>query len=716
MIDFLPFLPQGHDGVTNEIYQIARDAWLYQLKSLLDAQDDQEFLSEITHNESLHGFVTAVLNNQLDGHTIDTEISKRVFLVYIRAVRLNENSSDTPLFTAEQLSSFAVIYGESNPSQVRELFSKVVSSNSKLANQLNETIVTLATCLELATGASNLGRLYVIVRLLEALVSATVTTARSTKKKDDMITALYRSILVCYDGALATASKGKESTMTATSPLYRIKYALLRTWHHIMHTLYLDPLLDISLKEDVQHEIIDAFSEKLLFWIEEGNIEQTRQGFVDAPLVMDWIVSFSISETLDTINKEQFHGDEERIEFLKLSTEQIQDMSIPVVKESKKQKTKRPPIVASTTAATDTTISQQQVDDVVIHEVANISQVHDLFPDLGEGFIQACLQHHNNDVEVVIMELLDNNLPEPLNSMDRTLKELPPPPSPEPIQNKQSSILESRRNIFDNDEFDLLSRQPVAVDKRKMHMGTRDRGTADTMLQDQSFIKSEKQNMLERIHRMYEEEYDDTYDGINETGPVDLEAVENDDATDVVRKSKENPAAAGSVDEGLLANAYVYNRDWFHRSNRKLRQRQELQQKTGMSEEQFEGWAIMMDRNPRRQKILDRYMLFDATQAIPNGTTTTQSNSNKQRSQQPRSQNNKQSQQQSAAKNKQPLQSSGAKNNNNKQQQSSGTKNEQQQKRTPNNRNSKSRSANHHRKQGHDKKMAKAGLGAPSDE
>ena len=50
-------------------------------------------------------------------------------------------------------------------------------------------------------------------------------------------------------------------------------------------------------------------------------------------------------------------------------------------------------------------------------------------------------------------------------------------PSHEPVvvvEDTKTSILDSRRNIFDNDEFDLLSRGNVNVDKSKMHMGTRE--------------------------------------------------------------------------------------------------------------------------------------------------------------------------------------------------------------------------------------------------
>ena len=84
---------------------------------------------------------------------------------------------------------------------------------------------------------------------------------------------------------------------------------------------------------------------------------------------------------------------------------------------------------------------------------------------------------------------------------------------------------------------------------------------------------------------------------------------------------------------------------------------------------------------PRRQRILDRYMLFDGNQTtLDNSTKTAQVNSSKQRSQ--------------------------------KQPQRSGPENEQRQ-RSYKDKN-KARFGNHNRKKGHDKKMVKAGVAGPS--
>lgn len=50
-----------------------------------------------------------------------------------------------------------------------------------------------------------------------------------------------------------------------------------------------------------------------------------------------------------------------------------------------------------------------------------ISQVKDLLPDLGEGFILACLEHYHYDSEQVINNILEQRLAPALSQLDRSL-------------------------------------------------------------------------------------------------------------------------------------------------------------------------------------------------------------------------------------------------------------------------------------------------------
>lgn len=48
-----------------------------------------------------------------------------------------------------------------------------------------------------------------------------------------------------------------------------------------------------------------------------------------------------------------------------------------------------------------------------------LSCIRDLFPDLGEGFLLACLHEFHYNTELVINNILEDRLPPALNQLDR---------------------------------------------------------------------------------------------------------------------------------------------------------------------------------------------------------------------------------------------------------------------------------------------------------
>lgn len=50
-----------------------------------------------------------------------------------------------------------------------------------------------------------------------------------------------------------------------------------------------------------------------------------------------------------------------------------------------------------------------------------VSQVKDLLPDLGEGFIIKCLEEYHHNAEIVINHLLEDNLSPHLLELDHTM-------------------------------------------------------------------------------------------------------------------------------------------------------------------------------------------------------------------------------------------------------------------------------------------------------
>lgn len=58
--------------------------------------------------------------------------------------------------------------------------------------------------------------------------------------------------------------------------------------------------------------------------------------------------------------------------------------------------------------------------DIHVHRMSQITQVQDLFPDLGSGFVAKLLDEYSEDPEQVIAHLLDDSLPPHLQSADRS--------------------------------------------------------------------------------------------------------------------------------------------------------------------------------------------------------------------------------------------------------------------------------------------------------
>ncbi|XP_062360143.1 activating signal cointegrator 1 complex subunit 2 isoform X2 [Cinclus cinclus] len=180
---------------------------------------------------------------------------------------------------------------------------------------------------------------------------------------------------------------------------------------------------------------------------------------------------------------------------------------------------------AGAVAAPVTRVSGVELDSL-------ISQVKDLLPDLGEGFILACLEEYGYDTEQVINNILEDKLVPYLCKLDRRMqRQLKTDPTP---------LVSSRYNVFQNDEFDVFSRD--AVDMSRIQKGKRrEKDTTRSLVNDKRLVREQRQRysqysvVLQELplqpgaaqdcegYEDYEDEYDDTYDG-NQVGANDADS------------------------------------------------------------------------------------------------------------------------------------------------------------------------------------------------
>lgn len=259
--------------------------------------------------------------------------------------------------------------------------------------------------------------------------------------------------------------------------------------------------------------------------------------------------------------------------------------------------------------------------EIHVHRMSIITQIQDLFPDLGAGFIVKCLDEYNDDIEQVTAHLLEDSLPPHLAVADRseklyvfisqhssnghTHKSRPSPTTaPQPLPPPRSSqYIPERRNVFDDDDFDKL-----AVDTSRLHVGRRGHDlSADKILSDRSKAPAKSSIMTAlAAFDSDDDERDDTYDAEDVGASVDTAAAGLGEDADL-----------GDKNEEALFRAYNMTPELFGREpeTRRGKARVALKSETGMTDEAIEGWAIMMARNPKQLRRLEaKYSTFQGQQ------------------------------------------------------------------------------------------------------
>ncbi|XP_063625710.1 activating signal cointegrator 1 complex subunit 2 [Cydia splendana] len=148
-----------------------------------------------------------------------------------------------------------------------------------------------------------------------------------------------------------------------------------------------------------------------------------------------------------------------------------------------------------------------------IRQESLISEVRDILPHLGDGFILKCLEHYGFNSERVINSILEDTLDASLRGLDQSLPIIPK----DLLDEKFLETGVQRLNVFDGDQFDIMTRDDV--DLSKIHVGKRKdkHKNIKELLDDKSDVRQRvdiysKYNLVCDEQAMYSDEYDDTYD------------------------------------------------------------------------------------------------------------------------------------------------------------------------------------------------------------
>ncbi|KAJ0025677.1 hypothetical protein Pint_08654 [Pistacia integerrima] len=160
-------------------------------------------------------------------------------------------------------------------------------------------------------------------------------------------------------------------------------------------------------------------------------------------------------------------------------------------------------------------------EDALIKE-SKISQVKDLFPDYGKGFLAACLEVYNHNPEEVIQRILENTLHEDLQLLDTSLETMPVPKSTSTVStndkgkgklveptmpNSATPVALVREQQTERPSFSSSSTVGRYIRKSKAHLP--DDVTLDTRDENDNARTSALISQYE-----YEDEYDDSFDDL----------------------------------------------------------------------------------------------------------------------------------------------------------------------------------------------------------
>lgn len=266
-----------------------------------------------------------------------------------------------------------------------------------------------------------------------------------------------------------------------------------------------------------------------------------------------------------------------------------------------------------------------QVDDDVKIDEVQMSLVFDLFPNFSQDAVKDLLINHGNSAEVVISYLLENpsemeryehfqpksQNPTPSSSSSFKSDKIQKPVKPkEPSSNNSNLNSKVQRSIYDNDSFDRLQ-----VDSNKILFGKKDKLSLNKLGKAYNNDKT-LQATLERIYHADDDEHDDTYDDAEVSHPTAMPTMTDETSAptkfaDTKTQIPSEPAERTEAEntEALLLEHFASHAGEFSKSARRTRARQELRALTGWTDEQIEGWARMLERDPRRkEKLENKYM------------------------------------------------------------------------------------------------------------
>ncbi|KAK3496111.1 hypothetical protein B0T13DRAFT_470787 [Neurospora crassa] len=568
------------------------DAWLVLIDSHLSLPD-AAFLSISARDESLTAFLTSFAHQTALGSTSilgPSQSAKRLlkdsFLLTSRLLR--SSSPPVPLTQWEFLSDFCRVYGKKRSSEL------LLSLSEPAQKSLDASLSALKKVLikNLDLGLQEGGDLKGVEQRLDRvndLIGSSPQVASFFLAGSDFLDGLVS----CYE--------------IMNPPLRKV----------IIATTY---LCMVGLADGSQDQKLSALTDQLYSLKAAADAHKAGPTNANDSLVAELVTSTPLLQQLQRKLESVGSGNIRTKSVLKeLAAFKKPGGGIPRPKRLVNRQRKA---IDKGKGKDLSSLEDTQHQEIHIHRMSQISQIQDLFPDLGSGFISKLLDHYSSDTEQVVACLLEDSLPPHLQSADRSAPLSPPSPNqPKPQGNLRSprstpplpptrGTTTITNPLVDDDDF-LLS-----VPASQLQLGKRTDTSADLLLSAPPTTSNPtyKSRILSALAAFDsdDDERDDTYDAADVGGTVDAATVAA--GVEDIRLQDNQPSqggGAGALAEATEAVLYevwktrpgVFGRD---AETRRGRERKELRDKTGLSDEAVEGFGVMINRDQNMKRKLER--------------------------------------------------------------------------------------------------------------
>ncbi|KAJ7359173.1 hypothetical protein DFH08DRAFT_733846 [Mycena albidolilacea] len=540
----------------------------------------------------------------LDSLIWETPIALDDKLIRKRALILAEKLANG--LDLQTLVDLSIIYARTNATQLRVILTAGLESSPPEVK--SELLPAFAQLLSSSQGLYALRKTgYCISSFLHVCPKNTLRVFTQSK---DFVVALAKA----YDAGLSALahSYGGLSTSDSREPdeweriWVETKVSLVDAFHIIVRAL-LDDMLSssgaaLAIEADRTFDIIFAL-------LSLPSSSQPGTPFLDRSLLADYQQTYDLSRTLASSLR---HAEEKdaRLDLLESSLRSISSSSekepgalkillrssglAPGVGNPAKNYSKPPD-----TKGKVKDVSLPPVEDPELD--LKVTQVLDILPEHEPEYIRALLVHPSYTTpEKVVEALLEGTAPPADELTAATAK-----------ADEISSYV--RQNVYDDD-----------MDLSRLRVGKKNEN--ESVLRDRTFIEQMKADILRRAEEISddEEEGEEDEEGKNgagrgkakvlDDGDLDLDAVRNHNVK-VAGDGEESGGEDGDEEEEALSPeticelAYIRDPKLFDRDaqTRRGQPRADLKAQTGWGDEQLEGWRIILEKNPKKDRILQKH-------------------------------------------------------------------------------------------------------------